>query len=62
LRTLKEDVETAGIRVLVSTAYHNNEAVVHKLGGEWLPKPWNHDQLLGAVRGVPGATIKGSAA
>lgn len=50
LRHLKNDPQTRGIPVLVSTAYHSNREIVRSLGGVWHPKPWNAADLVTSVR------------
>lgn len=51
LRMLKKDPTTRSIPVLVSTAYHSNRELVSRLGGIWLPKPWDASDLMACVRG-----------
>ncbi len=50
LQHLKENPAVKSIPVLISTAYYGNREVVEKLGGIWLPKPWNRDNLIGTIR------------
>ncbi len=50
LRQLKENPATRDIPVFVATAYHSNRDVVERLGGIWLPKPWNASELVEHLR------------
>ncbi|MBI5549246.1 MAG: response regulator [Deltaproteobacteria bacterium] len=56
LKELKAHAETRDIPVVVVTAYHDNEPLVRKQGGLWLPKPWEFQDLLNMLvrlRGEP---------
>ena len=50
LRELKASKSTSDIPVLVSTAYHTNRDLVKRLGGIWMPKPWDMNQVLTTIR------------
>jgi signal transduction histidine kinase/CheY-like chemotaxis protein len=50
LRELKSSKSTSDIPVLVSTAYHTNRDLVKRLGGIWVPKPWDMNQVLSTIR------------
>jgi signal transduction histidine kinase/ActR/RegA family two-component response regulator len=46
LRILKEREESKEVPVVVTSAYHNNRDIVRRLGGVWLPKPWNTNHFV----------------
>lgn len=58
LRKVKENAAHGGPAVMVTSAYHMNHELVESLGGIWLPKPWNAEQLIERVRHATGIQKK----
>lgn len=49
LQHLRKAAETKDLKVVVTSAYYENEAAARALGASWVPKPWNGAELFDAV-------------